>query len=86
MGCACNKNKGRQQFEVIAENGRVVFTSGNKATADTVAGRYPNSEVKARGDAGTTPPAAAAKTLPAAPATRQPAPVSITPAPAQSSG
>ncbi|WP_284576806.1 hypothetical protein [Streptomyces sp. 2P-4] len=44
MGCACNKNK--RQYEVVAENGKVVFTSGIEATANTVAKRYPGSTVR----------------------------------------
>lgn len=52
MGCSC-QNK-RQTFEVVAENGRVVFSSGSEPTARAVAGRYPNSEVRKKGEAGTT--------------------------------
>ncbi|MFI2300162.1 hypothetical protein ACH5AL_15165 [Actinacidiphila glaucinigra] len=44
MPCSCQSKK--QQFEVVAQNGKVVFTSANKATADTVAKRYPDSEVR----------------------------------------
>ncbi|MEU9033763.1 MULTISPECIES: hypothetical protein [unclassified Streptomyces] len=46
MPCSCQKNK--QQYEVVAESGKVVFTSASKPTADTVAKRYPNSEVRAK--------------------------------------
>ncbi|MCM1964844.1 hypothetical protein [Streptomyces sp. G1] len=64
MACACgNKNKGK--FQVIASNGKTVFTSGSKDTADGVAKRYPGSKVEEVGK-----PATAAKTdpTPAAPA------------------
>lgn len=60
MPCSCNK--GRQQFEVVAESGKVVFTSASKPTADTVAKRYPNSTVREKGKdaAAPEPPALAA--------------------------
>lgn len=48
MACGCNKGP-RTQFEVVAENGKVVFTSPTKATADTVSKRYPNSTVRPQG-------------------------------------
>jgi hypothetical protein len=48
MACSCGQK--RQQFEVVAENGKVVFT-GSKATAQAVAKRYDNSEVRERGAA-----------------------------------
>ncbi|MDX2812912.1 hypothetical protein PV410_10130 [Streptomyces sp. PA03-5A] len=41
MPCSCQSK--REQFEVVATSGKVVFTSGNKATAETVATRYPDS-------------------------------------------
>ncbi|KPI33275.1 hypothetical protein OV450_1363 [Actinobacteria bacterium OV450] len=44
MACGCAKKKAGQ-FEVIASNGRTVFT-GNQATATTVAKRYPDSKVQ----------------------------------------
>lgn len=51
MACGCKKNK--QTFEVVAENGKVVFQSSSKPTADTVSGRYPNSTVREQGKPGT---------------------------------
>lgn len=42
----CNCNKKRQQFEVVAETGKVVFTSGSRPTADAVSRRYPGSTVR----------------------------------------
>jgi hypothetical protein len=57
MPCSCN-NK-RQQFEVVAEGGKVVFTSASKPTAETVAKRYPNSTVREKEQAGATPTTAA---------------------------
>lgn len=44
MACSCQNN--RNQFEVVAANGKVVFTSSSKPTADAVAKRYPDSEVR----------------------------------------
>ncbi|MFZ4266612.1 hypothetical protein [Streptomyces arboris] len=44
MACSCQKN--RKQYEVVAEGGKVVFTSGNEATTRNVAKRYPGSEVR----------------------------------------
>ncbi|MFD6936273.1 hypothetical protein ACFWAP_08990 [Streptomyces goshikiensis] len=45
MGCGCG-NKGKAgQWQVVASNGRPVFT-GNKTTADTVSKRYPGSKVE----------------------------------------
>jgi hypothetical protein len=46
MGCSCGGK--RAQFEVVAENGKMVFT-GTKATADAVAKRYENSQVREKG-------------------------------------
>lgn len=51
MPCSCQSK--RQQSEAVASNGKVVFTSGNKATADTVAKRYPDSEVRPKSSAKT---------------------------------
>ena len=48
MGCSCGQK--RQQFEVVAENGKVVFT-GSKATALAVSKRYDSSEVREKGTA-----------------------------------
>ncbi|MFD3848177.1 hypothetical protein ACFWVB_20090 [Streptomyces microflavus] len=53
MPCApCNKRK-NQQFEVVGQDGtgKVLFTSGSKATADAVAKRYPGSSVRTKGEA-----------------------------------
>ncbi|MFE0630807.1 hypothetical protein ACFW3D_28085 [Streptomyces sp. NPDC058864] len=44
MPCSCQSE--RQRFEVVASSGKVAFTSGDKATADTVAKRYPYSVVR----------------------------------------
>lgn len=51
MGCACNQK--RQQFEVVGQGGagKVLFSSGSKATADAVAKRYPGSTVRTKGEA-----------------------------------
>lgn len=49
MPCAC-KNKGAK-FEVIASNGRSVYQSSSKPSADAVAKRYPGSEVREIGAA-----------------------------------
>lgn len=42
MGCGCGKNKQRFQVQV---NGKIVFTTGNAATAAAVARRYPDGVV-----------------------------------------
>ena len=47
MGCSCNKK--REQFEVVTPNGKVVFTSASRPTADAVAKRYPGSSVRPTG-------------------------------------
>jgi hypothetical protein len=54
MGCNCNK--GRQQYEVVADGGagKVLYTSSVESTALTVAERYPGSVVRPQGQA--TPP------------------------------
>ncbi|MFF2964236.1 hypothetical protein ACFVT1_36335 [Streptomyces sp. NPDC057963] len=52
MACSCQKN--RQQYEVVAAGGKVVFTTGSKPTADSVAKRYPGSEVREKAKAGAT--------------------------------
>lgn len=46
MGCSCNKK--REQFEVVADggNGKVLFTSSSKPTAEAVSKRYANSIVR----------------------------------------
>lgn len=46
MACSCGQK--RQQFEVVAENGKVVFT-GSKATAQAVAKRYEGAVVRENG-------------------------------------
>jgi len=62
MACACGGGgQNRPQFEVVAANGRTVFTSHSKMTADTVSQRYPGSEVRQQGK---TAPAPAAPTTP----------------------
>lgn len=53
MPCSCN-NK-RQQWEVVASTGKVVFTSASKPTAETVAKRYEGSEVREKAKATATP-------------------------------
>ncbi|MEU1623105.1 hypothetical protein ABZ479_38170 [Streptomyces sp. NPDC005722] len=47
MACSCQSKK--QQLEVVTPNGKVVFTTGNKATAEAVGKRYPGSEVREKG-------------------------------------
>jgi hypothetical protein len=49
MGCNCNK--GRQQYEVVADggSGKVLYTSSVESTALTVAERYPGSVVRPQG-------------------------------------
>lgn len=49
MACACQKNK--QQYEVVASTGKVVFTSASRPTADTVARRYEGSTVREKAKA-----------------------------------
>jgi hypothetical protein len=46
MACSCNKN--RTQYEVVADggNGKVLYTSGSKHTADAVGKRYAGSIVR----------------------------------------
>ncbi|MFF7211657.1 hypothetical protein ACFZAU_14160 [Streptomyces sp. NPDC008238] len=39
----------KQQFEVVTPNGKVVFTTGNKATAEAVGKRHQGSEVREKG-------------------------------------
>lgn len=48
MPCSCGGKAaaGRKTYYVIAENGKSVFDSSSKATADAVARRYPNSKVQ----------------------------------------
>ncbi|WP_331723340.1 hypothetical protein [Streptomyces atratus] len=53
MACSCQKN--RKQYEVVAAGtGKVVFTTGSKPTAESVAKRYPGSEVREKAKAGAT--------------------------------
>jgi hypothetical protein len=51
MGCNCNK--GRQQFEVVADGGagKVLYTASVESTAQTVSQRYPGSIVRPQGQA-----------------------------------
>ncbi|MFF5045679.1 hypothetical protein [[Kitasatospora] papulosa] len=56
MPCSCQSK--RQQYEVVTAAGKVVFTSANKATADTVAKRYENSEVREKAKTGAAAKAA----------------------------
>ena len=59
MPCACQGKK--KQWEVV-QAGKVVFT-GLKPTADTVAKRYPGSEVREKG----AKPAEAVRAAPTTP-------------------
>ncbi|WP_219506069.1 hypothetical protein [Nonomuraea ceibae] len=43
MGCGCGK--GRQQFEVVSADGKVVDNSTSKTTAEAVAKRYDGTTV-----------------------------------------
>ncbi|MEU8870447.1 hypothetical protein AB0D24_04640 [Streptomyces javensis] len=52
MPCAC-QNK-RQQYEVVTEAGKVVFTSSSKPTAEAVARRYTGSTVREKTKANAT--------------------------------
>ena len=54
MACSCGQK--RQQWEVVADNGKVVFT-GSKATAQAVSKRYDNSKVREKGAEQATEPA-----------------------------
>ena len=47
MACSCQSK--RQQYEVVTTEGKVVFTSSNMATANTVSRRYPGSTVREKG-------------------------------------
>ena len=47
MACSCQGKK--QQFEVVSSAGKVLFTTGSKATAEAVSRRYEGSEVRERG-------------------------------------
>lgn len=49
MGCGCKK--GRQQFEVVTADGKVVYTSTSEATAKSVGRRYEGSTVRPKGQA-----------------------------------
>ncbi|MGW5047398.1 hypothetical protein [Streptomyces griseoluteus] len=54
MPCAC-KGGAKARYEVVVTTdgkGRVVFSSGSKPTAETVAKRYPGSEVREQSAAG----------------------------------
>lgn len=51
MPCSC-QGKGaaaRQGFDVVAQSGKVVYSSPSKPTAEAVARRYPNSKVVPKG-------------------------------------
>lgn len=52
MGCGCKK--GRQQFEVVTAEGKVVYTSTSEPTAKAVARRYEGSTVRPKGQAKAT--------------------------------
>ncbi|MGC0418402.1 hypothetical protein ABIA38_003918 [Embleya sp. AB8] len=54
MACNCGKAN-KQQWEVVATTGKVVFTSVSKATADTVSKRYPDSTVREKAKPTSTP-------------------------------
>ena len=42
MGCNCGKNRTRYE---VRQGAKVVFTTGQKLVADSVAARYPGSTV-----------------------------------------
>ncbi|WP_219515576.1 hypothetical protein [Nonomuraea ceibae] len=44
MGCGCSK--ARQQFEVVSADGKVVYNSTSKPTAEAVAKRYDGATVR----------------------------------------
>lgn len=46
MACSCSKQ--RQQWEVVADDGKgkVLYSSPSKATSDAVSRRYPGSIVR----------------------------------------
>ncbi|MFC8465994.1 hypothetical protein [Streptomyces sp. NPDC057250] len=66
MGCSCNK--GRAQYEVVADggNGRVLYTSSSEPTAQAVGKRYAGSIVRQKGATAT-----AAKKATATPAAKK---------------
>ncbi|MFF3096814.1 hypothetical protein [Streptomyces cyaneofuscatus] len=45
MACACNK-RSQQRWEVVTPEGKSVFDSASKPTAQTVSNRYPGSKVQ----------------------------------------
>lgn len=55
MACSCAKNK--TTYKVTTSEGKVVYSSSSKPTADSVARRYPGSKVTEHkpGTAKTTP-------------------------------
>ncbi|QKW06938.1 hypothetical protein HUT18_11570 [Streptomyces sp. NA04227] len=60
MPCAC-KGK-REQFEVVTEAGKVVFTSGSQPTANAVSKRYKGSSVRPKAKPGDSTTSASANT------------------------
>ena len=64
MPCACQGGKGaaaRDTFDVVAQSGRVVYSSPSKPTAEAVARRYPNSKVVPKGKNAAAPATATQK-------------------------
>lgn len=64
MPCGC-QNKGtagRPMFEVVAQSGKVVFSSPSRPTADAVGRRYPNSSVRPAGGTAAKNPVSVDKT------------------------
>jgi hypothetical protein len=45
MACPCASKK-QTRYQVTAADGKVLYSSTHKPTAETVAKRYPNSTVK----------------------------------------
>lgn len=45
MACACNK-RNQRRWEVVTPEGKSVFDSASKPTAQTVSQRYPGSKVQ----------------------------------------
>lgn len=65
MGCACG-NKNKTTYKVTTPEGKVVYSSSSKPTADAVAKRYPGSTVIEVLPGGTSAPTTAkASTAPA---------------------
>ncbi|WP_329368739.1 hypothetical protein OG896_24575 [Streptomyces sp. NBC_00669] len=55
MACSCAKNK--TTYKVTNTDGKVVYSSTNKPTADSVARRYPGSTVTEHKPGAKTTPA-----------------------------